>query len=113
MPRARANEGIELEYDTFGSPDDPPFVLISGLGAQLITFHEDFCRDLAGRGYFVVRFDNRDVGLSTKCPDGGYALEDMADDTAGLLDTLGIDAANVVGVSMGGMIAQTFAIRHP
>ena len=113
MPRAQVNDGIELEYETFGSADDPAFVLIAGLGAQLITFHPDLCEGLAARGYFVVRFDNRDVGLSTKCPDGGYALEDMADDTAGLLDVLGIDAANVVGVSMGGMIAQTFAIRHP
>ena len=113
MPRAAANDGIELEYDTFGSPDDPAFVLISGLGAQMITFHPDFCEGLAAKGYFVVRFDNRDVGLSTKVPEGGYALEDMADDTAGLLDALGIEAANVVGVSMGGMIAQTFAIRHP
>ena len=113
MPRAQVNDGIELEYETFGSADDPAFVLVAGLGAQLITFHPDLCEGLAARGYFVVRFDNRDVGLSTKCPDGGYALEDMADDTAGLLDVLGIDAANVVGVSMGGMIAQTFAIRHP
>ena len=113
MSRAQVNDGIELEYDTFGSSDDPAFVLIAGLGAQLITFHPDFCEGLAARGYFIVRFDNRDVGLSTKVPDGGYALEDMADDTAGLLDVLGIDAANVVGVSMGGMIAQTFAIRHP
>src|SRR5688500_9265398 len=113
MPRAQANEGIELEYETFGSPDDPAFVLIAGLGAQLITFHPDLCGGLVERGYFVVRFDNRDVGLSTKVPEGGYALEDMADDTAGLLDALGLDAANVVGVSMGGMIAQTLAIRHP
>ena len=113
MPRAKANDGIELEYETFGSPDDPAFVLIAGLGAQMITFHPDLCEGLAARGYFVIRFDNRDVGLSTKVPEGGYALEDMADDTAGLLDHLGIDAAHIVGVSMGGMIAQTFAIRHP
>jgi pimeloyl-ACP methyl ester carboxylesterase len=113
MPRALTN-GIELEYETFGSPEDPAILLIAGLGAQLITFHDDLCSGLVERGYFVVRFDNRDVGLSTKmdaAPE--YALEDMADDTAGLLDALGIDAANVVGVSMGGMIAQTFAIRHP
>ena len=122
MPRAQAN-GIELEYDTFGSADDPAFLLIAGLGAQMITYHPDFCEGLAGRGYFVVRFDNRDVGLSTKVPPvperpsegdhSGYALEDMADDTVGLLDHLGLDDANVVGVSMGGMIAQTLAIRHP
>ena len=113
MPRAAVNDGIELEYETLGSPEDAAFLLIAGLGAQLITFHDDFCRLLAGKGYFVVRFDNRDVGLSTKVPAGGYALEDMADDTAGLLDVLGVDAANVAGVSMGGMIAQTLAIRHP
>lgn len=113
MPRASVN-GIELEYDTFGSPDDPAVVCISGLGAQMITFHEDFCRQLADRRYFVVRHDNRDVGLSTKIEDGSsYRLEDMAADTAGLLDHLGIEAAHVVGVSMGGMIAQTLAIEHP
>ncbi len=113
MPRASVN-GIELEYDTFGSPDDPAVVCIAGLGAQLITFHEDFCRGLVERGYFVVRHDNRDVGLSTKIEDGStYALEDMADDTVGLLDHLGLTRAHVVGVSMGGMIAQTLAIRHP
>ena len=113
MPRAQTN-GIELEYDHFGSPSDPTVLLVSGLGAQMITFYEPFCTGLAERGYHVVRFDNRDVGLSTKIEDGtSYALEDMADDTAGLLDTLGVDAAHVVGVSMGGMIAQTFAIRHP
>lgn len=113
MPRASVNDGIELEYDTFGSDADPAVVCISGLGAQMITFHEDFCRALAGRGYLVVRFDNRDVGLSTKCPDGGYALEDMARDVVGLLDHLGLHGAHVVGVSMGGMIAQTVAIEHP
>jgi pimeloyl-ACP methyl ester carboxylesterase len=113
MPRATVN-GIELEYDTFGSSADPAVVCISGLGAQMITFHEDFCRGLESRGYFVVRHDNRDVGLSTKIEDGtGYSLADMADDTAGLLDHLGVDGAHVVGVSMGGMIAQTLAIRHP
>ena len=112
MPRAAAN-GIELEYDTFGSPDDPAVLLISGLGAQMVTFHPDFCGALVERGYFVIRFDNRDVGLSTKVPEGGYSLADMADDAAGLLDALGVDAANVVGVSMGGMIAQMVAIRHP
>lgn len=113
MPRASVH-GIELEYDTFGSPDDPAVVCISGLGAQMITFHEDFCRQMADRRYFVVRHDNRDVGLSTKIEDGSsYRLEDMAADTAGLLDHLGIEAAHVVGVSMGGMIAQTLAIEHP
>jgi pimeloyl-ACP methyl ester carboxylesterase len=114
MARATVNGGIELEYDTAGSPDDPAVVCISGLGAQLITFHEDFVGALVERGYFVIRHDNRDVGLSSKIEDGSsYALADMADDTAGLLDHLGLDGAHVVGVSMGGMIAQTLAIRHP
>jgi pimeloyl-ACP methyl ester carboxylesterase len=112
MPRAAAN-GIELEYDTFGSPEDPAVLLISGLGAQMVTFHPEFCAAIVDRGYFVVRFDNRDVGLSTKVPEGGYSLADMADDAAGLLDALAIGAAHVVGVSMGGMIAQMVAIRHP
>ena len=114
MARATVNGGIELEYDTFGSEGDPAVVCISGLGAQLITYHEDFCTRLAERGYFVIRHDNRDVGLSTKIEDGSsYTLSDMAADTVGLLDALGIDAAHVVCVSMGGMIAQAVAIEHP
>lgn len=113
MPRASAN-GIELEYDTFGTEGRPAVVCIAGLGAQMITYHEDFCTGLADRGYFVIRHDNRDVGLSTKIEDGSsYTLSDMAADTVGLLDALGIAAAHVVGVSMGGMIAQTVAIEHP
>lgn len=112
MSRAAAN-GIELEYGTFGSPTDPTVLLVAGLGAQLITMHEDFCKGLADRGYHVVRFDNRDVGLSTKCESGEYVLDDMADDTAGLLDALGIQGAHVAGVSMGGMIVQALAVRHP
>jgi pimeloyl-ACP methyl ester carboxylesterase len=114
MARATVNGGIELEYDTFGAEGDPAVVCISGLGAQMITYHEDFCGKLAAKGYFVIRHDNRDVGLSTKIEDGrSYTLADMADDTVGLLDDLGIDGAHIVGVSMGGMIAQTVAIRHP
>jgi pimeloyl-ACP methyl ester carboxylesterase len=119
MPRAAAN-GIELEYDTFGSDADPAVLLIAGLGAQMITFPEEFCAQVAGRGYRVVRFDNRDVGLSSKIEHatdlgGGaaYTLSDMAGDAVGVLDTLAIEKANVVGVSMGGMIAQTIAIEHP
>ena len=128
MPIAHTN-GIELDYDTFGDPAKPPLLLIMGLGGQKIAWDEDFCRTLADRGFFVVRFDNRDVGLSTKIgggppPDLGaaltgdlssapYTLEDMAADTAGLLEALGLPRAHVVGVSMGGMIAQTLAIHHP
>jgi pimeloyl-ACP methyl ester carboxylesterase len=118
--------GISLAYDTFGEPGRPTILLVMGLGAQMITWHEDFCRALAA-GHFVIRFDNRDVGESqwlegtpdlTACAAGDtssavYSLEDMADDAVGLLDALGIAAAHVVGASMGGMIAQTLAIAHP
>ncbi|HEY7201125.1 MAG TPA: alpha/beta hydrolase [Candidatus Dormibacteraeota bacterium] len=126
MPRVTAN-GLELEYDTFGAPDAAPLLLIMGLGAQMISWDEDFCAMLADRGFHVTRFDNRDVGLSTKLdhlgvPDlsqvlGGaeppYRLEDLAADAVGVLDALGIPAAHIVGASMGGFIAQVIAIRHP
>ena len=132
MPRARAN-GIELEYDTFGREDRPALLLIMGLGAQMIFWHDDFCCALAERDLHVVRFDNRDVGRSTWLDEAGmpdvmavmaaalqgrpveapYQLADMASDAAGLLDALEIRAAHVVGASMGGMIAQTLAIEHP
>jgi pimeloyl-ACP methyl ester carboxylesterase len=128
MPIAPSN-GIELCYETFGESDDPTMLLVMGLGSQMIQWPDDFCAELAGRGYRVVRFDNRDTGESTRF-DGGdmpsvrtaigggdvavpYLLADMADDAVGLLDHLGVERAHVVGVSMGGMIAQTIAIRHP
>jgi pimeloyl-ACP methyl ester carboxylesterase len=128
MPRAHTN-GIELEYDTFGSSADPAMLLIMGFRTQMIGWDEDLCAELAARGYYVIRFDNRDVGLSTKIEGRPlpnlaalflgdhssvvYTLEDMADDAIGLLNVLGIDAAHVVGASMGGMIAQLMAIRNP
>jgi pimeloyl-ACP methyl ester carboxylesterase len=124
-----AANGIEITYQTFGEPSDPSLLLVMGLGAQLIHWPEEFCELLAARGFQVVRFDNRDVGHSTKLDDApvpdlmalaagdasaaSYTLDDMADDAVGLLDHLGIDAAHVAGASMGGMIAQTLAIRHP
>jgi pimeloyl-ACP methyl ester carboxylesterase len=111
MPRATAN-GMELEYDIFGAPDGTPLLLINGLGAQMIGWDEDFCRVLVDRGFRVIRFDNRDVGLSTR-PQQPYALDDMAGDAAGLLNALGIRAAHVVGASMGGFIAQLVALNHP
>ena len=126
MPRASGN-GIELEYETFGDPAGEPLLLIMGLGAQMISWHDDFCAQLAERGFRVIRFDNRDSGLSTYMEDAGhpdmaaafsgnpqpaYHLDDMADDAVGLLDALGIDAAHVVGASMGGFIAQLVAINH-
>jgi len=132
VPRASV-KGLELEYDTFGSPAARPLVLVMGLGAQMVLWDEELCEMFAARDFFVVRFDNRDVGLSTKLDHAGtpsawgamqavaahrkveapYTLNDMADDTVGLMDALGIARAHLVGVSMGGMIAQTVAIRHP
>ncbi len=132
MPRVSANR-IQLEYETFGPSSGRPLLLIIGLGGQMIFWDEDLCRDLAARGHYVIRFDNRDVGLSTKFEQSGvphlpevfekilrgekvtppYTLEDMADDAVGLLDALKIPKAHICGMSMGGMIAQTMAIRHP
>jgi pimeloyl-ACP methyl ester carboxylesterase len=111
MPRAKAN-GIELEYETFGDPNAAPLLLVGGLGTQMTGWDEGFCELLAKRGFWVIRFDNRDAGLST-CMDTGYTLDDMAADTAGLLDSLGVPAAHVVGASMGGFIVQLVALNHP
>src|SRR4051794_1724799 len=119
---------ITLCYETFGDADNPTLLLIMGLGTQMIGWHEDFCAQLADAGFHVVRFDNRDTGRSThikaRPPTAGelmrrsskpatYTLADMADDAAGLLGYLGVEGAHVVGASMGGMIAQTLAARHP
>jgi len=103
---------MRLEFDTFGDPRDPALVLIMGLSAQMIDWQPEFCEGLAAKGFRVVRFDNRDSGLS----DGSetlYLLADMAADTAGLMDQLGIDRAHIVGASMGGMIAQQLLIDYP
>ena len=120
--------GVELVYETIGDPDDPALLLVMGLGMQLIHWDWEFCEGLAERGFRVIRFDNRDAGLSTKIDAPvpnvmramaglptrvPYLLNDMADDSFGLLDHLGIERAHVAGVSMGGMIAQTMAIRRP
>ncbi|TYB67656.1 alpha/beta fold hydrolase [Nonomuraea sp. PA05] len=119
--RAAAN-GIDIAYESFGSPAGRPLLLIMGLGAQLIQWDETLCELLAEQGHHVVRFDNRDAGLSTHLHEHGapamgaappYLLDDLADDTAALMDVLGWTAAHIVGASMGGMIAQTLAIRHP
>jgi pimeloyl-ACP methyl ester carboxylesterase len=104
---------VDLCYDAFGDGGRPTLLLIMGLGHQLIHWPEDFCRQLAAEGFRVVRFDNRDAGRSTHLPGRRYTLEDMADDTVGLLDALAVDSAHVVGASLGGMIAQTMAIRYP
>lgn len=111
MPRTEAN-GISIEYETFGDAGGSPLLLISGFGSQLVAMDEGFCRVLTERGFRVIRFDNRDVGLSSRVEEP-YDLDDMAADAVGLLDQLGIGAAHVTGLSMGGMIAQLVAINHP
>ncbi len=133
MPRALVATGMELEYDTFGSPADPPLLLIMGLTAQMTAWHEELCQMLADAGRFVIRFDNRDCGLSTKLdgqvpdiagamtaafadqppPPLPYTLTDMAADAIGLLDHLSIEQAHIVGASLGGMIAQVLAVNYP
>jgi pimeloyl-ACP methyl ester carboxylesterase len=127
MPNITAND-ITIEFDTFGDQSNDPVLLIMGFGAQMTLWDENFCQMIADAGHYVIRFDNRDVGLSTKLDDAGtpsladlfsgtftpaYSLLDMANDAAGLLDALEIRSAHIVGASMGGMIAQTFAIAHP
>lgn len=130
MPYATSGS-IELYYDTTGDPSDPPVVLVAGLGQQMIGWEADAVQDLVDQGYFVIRFDNRDVGLSTKLtgdvdvmstlaaalmgrfPRVPYALSDMAMDIAAVMDHLEVERAHVVGVSMGGMISQRFAIDAP
>ena len=120
---------VRLCYETFGDPANPAMLLIMGLGSQMILWREEFCAMLAERGFFVIRFDNRDAGRSTRIEvakqpslmrvlaghreEAPYLLADMADDAAGLLDHLGIASAHVVGASLGGMVAQTLAVRHP
>ena len=113
MPRAKTN-GIEVEYETFGNAEAAPLLLISGLGMQLVGWDVEFCSLLVDRGFYVIRFDNRDVGLTTWMDGGeGYTLDDIAEDAVGLLDALGIRAAHIVGASMGGFIAQLIALNHP
>jgi pimeloyl-ACP methyl ester carboxylesterase len=126
---ADVGRGITLCYDQHGSPDDEPLLLVMGLGTQMIAWPQGFIDLLVAEGFHVTRFDNRDIGRSTKLRHirppglgalltrskaaGGYLLGDMAQDAVGLLDAIGIERAHVVGVSMGGMIAQTMAARHP
>ncbi|MBY9003567.1 MAG: alpha/beta hydrolase [Candidatus Lokiarchaeota archaeon] len=132
MPKVNVNQ-IEIEYETIGDPISKPLLLIAGLGSQLLAWSDEMCESLANLGFFVIRFDNRDIGLSTKFESAGipdimeisaaytrgeipkipYTLEDMADDAIGLLDALKIKKAHICGASMGGMIAQIIAYRHP
>ncbi|NVM46768.1 MAG: alpha/beta hydrolase [Candidatus Lokiarchaeota archaeon] len=132
MPKANVNN-VKIEYETIGVPTSKPLLLIAGLGSQLLAWSDEMCEKLAKSGFFIIRFDNRDVGLSTKfenagipdmmeisaaytrgeIPDIPYTLEDMADDAVGILDALNVDKAHICGASMGGMIALIIAYRHP
>jgi pimeloyl-ACP methyl ester carboxylesterase len=121
--------GIDLAFERFGDLEAPPVLLVMGLGTQMLGWDDGFCAELVARGLQPIRFDNRDVGLSSHFPgapppdvmaalsgdtsSASYTLSDMAADTVGLLDALGLDSAHIVGASMGGMIAQTIAIEHP
>ena len=112
-PHLATGGDVNLCFDAFGEPASPTMLLLMGMGFQLVHWPETFCRQLAAEGFGVVRFDNRDAGRSTHLPGRRYSLEDMADDAVGLLDALEVNSAHVVGASLGGMIAQTVAIRHP
>ena len=109
MPTAHGN-GIDIEYETGGDPADPAMLLVMGLGAQMISWPDEFVAQLAAHGFFTIRYDNRDSGLTGSAP---YLIDDMADDAIALLDELGVDRAHVVGASMGGMITQALVINHP
>jgi pimeloyl-ACP methyl ester carboxylesterase len=118
MPYA-TNGSCSIFYETFGAPDDPTLLMVNGLGSQCINYHEDWCAMFVGAGFHVIRFDNRDVGLSTHFTDApldelgaAYRVTDMADDAVAVLDAVGVDRAHVMGLSMGGMIVQHLAIHH-
>ncbi len=112
MSTAR-NGDVEIYYESFGDPSDPTLVLVNGLGSQCINYAVEWCQLFVAAGYRVVRFDNRDTGLSSKLDDVDYSLSDMADDVVAVLDAEGVERANVIGLSMGGMIVQRLAIDHP
>ena len=132
MPNVFAND-IQIEYETFGEPSSQALLLIAGIGGQMIGWDEELCKKWAQKGLYVIRFDNRDVGLSTKMEEAGvpdlaavvnainngekvnvpYTIGDMADDAVGLLDALKIDKAHICGISMGGIITQTISFKHP
>lgn len=107
-----SNDGVSIYFETFGDSTDPTLLLVNGLGAQSISFRDDMCTEFATRGFHVVRYDNRDVGLSGDGP-VGYGLTDMATDGLAVLDAIGVGRAHVWGTSLGGMIVQTMAIEFP
>ena len=112
MPTTK-NGAVEIYYETFGSEGDPVLLLVNGLGSQSIWYADPWCEKFAAHGYRVVRFDNRDTGLSSKLPGTTYTLTDMAADAIAVLDAVGAERAHVMGLSMGGMIVQRLAIEHP
>jgi pimeloyl-ACP methyl ester carboxylesterase len=125
--------GIQIEYETFGEPSSPALLLVAGIGGQMMGWDEELCKQWAQKGLYVIRFDNRDVGLTTKMEEAGvpdldavikavkngekanvpYTMGDMADDAVGLLDALKINKAHICGISMGGIITQTISFKHP
>ena len=107
------NGDVEIFYETFGDPGDPTLVLVNGLSSQCINFAAAWCERFVAEGYQVVRFDNRDVGLSSKLDGVPYAVTDMAADVIAVLDAIGVERAHVMGLSMGGMISERVAIDHP
>jgi pimeloyl-ACP methyl ester carboxylesterase len=111
LPTARNGE-VEIYYESFGDPEDPTLLLANGLGSQCINYAVEWCQLFCEEGFHVVRFDNRDVGLSTKLDGVDYSLADMADDAIAVLNALGVQRAHVMGCSMGGMIVQRLAIDH-
>jgi pimeloyl-ACP methyl ester carboxylesterase len=107
------NGKVEIYFESFGDPNQPTLLLVNGLGSQCINYAVEWCQMFCDEGFHVVRFDNRDVGVSTKLEEPDYSLADMADDAIAVLDALGIEKAHVMGCSMGGMIVQRLAIDHP
>src|ERR1700733_10117667 len=111
MSTAR-NGDVEIYYEEFGDPNAPTLLLVNGLGSQCLNYNVEWCQLFSDEGFHVVRFDNRDVGLSTKLDGTKYALRDMADDAVAVLDAMGVERAHVMGCSMGGMIVQRLALDH-
>ena len=107
------NGDVDIYYEEFGDPEEPTLLLINGLGSQCVNYQVEWCQLFCDEGFHVVRFDNRDVGLSSKLEGSDYTLADMADDAVAVLDALGVEQAHVMGCSMGGMIVQRLSIDHP
>ena len=110
---AARNGEVEIYFESLGDPDQPTLLLVNGLGSQCVNYSPDWCRRFSDEAFQVIRFDNRDVGLSSKMDGGDYSLSDMADDAVAVLDELNVSRAHVMGCSLGGMIVQRLAIDRP